>query len=534
MFDIIIKNGQIVDGSGESAFYGDVAIKDGKIAKIAPVINEVAAEIIDATGLQVTPGLIDTHSHSDSSVYAGSDCYNYLEQGVTTQIAGQCGSSLAPFYDGLKNKHGLTPEEYDVWSVKGKSPTTFMEAAEKASLGTNVAYFIGHSAIRGKVLGYSNQAPTAEQLETMKAYVKEAMEVGFLGLSTGLVYVPSVYATTEEIIELAKVMKPYGGTYVSHIRGEGNNVLSAVQEAIRIGEEAGTSVFISHLKVIGKQNEGTSKRLLQEIDNANERGVITHADQYPYTAGAAPLSSQIPPKFIVGGFPALLERLQDPAIRKQILYSIFNEAGEFGSGILHAGFDGTIIGAAKKTPEYVGKTIGQIAKEEGKEPIDVLSDILIANNAVVGGYYFNQCVPDLMNIMAHPRVFCGSDTSDYPDERYDHEHVGNGHPRGYATMIRRLELVRDFRMRTMEQSIRNVTREPALVLGLGAHGLLKEGWDANVAVMDYDRLHASADYTHPHRKNVGIHYVLVNGKVAVRDGEAIPGVRAGKLLKRQR
>ena len=534
MFDILIKNGQIVDGSGESAFYADVAIKDGKIVKIARSIDEPAVEVIDATGLQVTPGLIDTHSHSDSSVYTGSDCYNYLEQGVTTQIAGQCGSSLAPFYDGLKNKHGLSPEEYAVWSEKGKTPTIFMEEAEKASLGTNVAYFIGHSAIRGKVLGYSDKGPTPEQLETMKAYVKEAMEVGFIGLSTGLVYVPSVYSTTEEIIELAKVMKLYGGTYVSHIRGEGNNVLPAVQEAIRIGEESGVPVFISHLKVMGKQNEGVSKVLLQEIDDANERGVITHADQYPYTAGAAPLSSQIPPKFIVGGFPALLERLQDPAIRQQILYSIFNEVDEFESAIFHAGFDGTLIGSAKLTPEYVGKTIGQIAREEGKEPIDALSDILIANNAVVGGYYFNQCVPDLMNIMAHPRVFCGSDTSDYPDDRYDHEHVGNGHPRGYATMVRRLELVRDFRLRTMEQSIRNVTREPAVVLGLGDHGLLKEGWDANVTIMDYDKLHATADYIHPHRKNVGIHYVLVNGKVAVRNGDAIPGVRCGKILKRQR
>ena len=211
----------------------------------------------------------------------------------------------------------------------------------------------------------------------------------------------------------------------------------------------------------------------------------------------------------------------------------FNESDEFESAILHAGFDGTLIGSAKLTPEYVGKTIGQIAQEEGKEPIDVLSDILIANNAVAGGYYFNQSVPDLMNIMAHPRVFCGADNSDYPDEHFDHEHKGNGHPRGYASMVRRLELVRDFRMRTMEQSIRNVTYEPAQVLKLGDHGLLKEGWDANVCVMDYDRLHARADYIHPHRKNEGIHYVLVNGKVAVRDGDAIPGVRSGKILKRQ-
>jgi len=533
MFDILIKNGQIVDGSGTPAFYGDIAIKDGKIVKIAAEISEPAAEVIDAAGLQVTPGLIDTHSHSDASVYVGNDCYNYLEQGVTTQIAGQCGSSMAPFHDGLRDKHALTPEKYAIWSEKGKTPTTFMAAAEEASLGTNVAYFIGHGTIRAKVMGFSDAAPSPEQLETMKAYVKEAMEAGFLGLSTGLVYAPSVYATTEEIIELAKVMVPYGGIYVSHVRGEGRNVLNAVREAIQIGEEGGVPVFISHLKVMGKQNQGTSKFLLQEIDDAVARGVTTWADQYPFTASSAPLASQIPPKYHVGGYPALLQRLQDPVIRQQILHSIFHESEEFESGILYAGFEGTLIGKAEHTPEYMGKTVSQIAAEEGKEPFDALCDILIANNAVVGGYYFNQCVPDMFNIMAHPRVFCGSDTGNYA-KRYDHEHVGNGHPRAYATMVRRLELVRDYRMRSMEASIRNVTREPAEALGLGDHGLLREGWDANVCIMDYERLHATADYTHPHRKNIGIHWVLVNGKVAVRDGDAVSGVRNGKTLKRCR
>lgn len=193
-----------------------------------------------------------------------------------------------------------------------------------------------------------------------------------------------------------------------------------------------------------------------------------------------------------------------------------------------------MVGSAKNTPEYVGKTIAQIAEEEGKEPIDALSDFLIANEAVAGGYYFNQCVPDLFRIMAHPRVFCGSDMEDYPDARFDHEQPGNGHPRGYASMVRRLELVRDFRMRSMEQSIRNLSYDPAQALGLGEHGLLKEGWDANICVMDYERLHACADYAHPHRKNIGIHYVLVNGQIAVRNGVAIPGVRCGKVLKRCR
>lgn len=531
MYDILIRNGQIVDGSGDAAFYGDLAIKDGKIARIAPKIEGDAAEIIDATGLQVTPGLIDSHSHSDSSVFSGSDCHNYLEQGVTTQIAGQCGSSVAPFYEELRYKKRLTPEQYAEWSEKAATPSAFMKAAEEASLGTNVAYFIGHTALRANAMGFSDAEPTEEQMNTMKRNLVDAMEAGFLGYSSGLVYAPSVYAKTEELIELAKTMAPYHGMYVSHVRGEGNNGVEAVREAIRIGEEGGVPVFISHLKVMGMHNEGDSWKLLGEIDSANARGVPTYADQYPYTVGSAPLSSQVPPKYLVGGTEAMLERFRDPEVRQQILYSIFHEAGEFESGIYHAGFDGSLIITAKKTPEYVNKTIGQIARAEGKEPIDALCDVLIANDGVVQGVYFNQCASDLIRIMAHPKVFCGSDTSDRADQRKDPEHVGGGHPRGTGTMVRRLELVRDFRLRSMEESIRNVTYDTAQALRLGEQGLLKEGWDANVCIMEYDRLHAQADFEHPYRRNIGIHYVLVNGAVAVRDGIVL-GVRNGKVLKR--
>ena len=316
MYDILIKNGLIVDGSGKPAYYGDVAIKDGKIAKIAPKIDQPAGEVIDATGLQVTPGFIDNHSHSDDSVFTGSDSYNYLEQGVTTQIAGQCGSSPAPYAEGSMSDEGLSPEEFQARIEKARTPASFMKAAEQASFGTNMAFFIGQGALREKVLGYSDTPPNARQMKTMQDDLVEAMEAGYLGVTSGLVYAPSVYASTEELIELVKVMEPYGGIYASHIRGEGDNVLRSVQEAIRIGEEGKVPVLISHLKVMGKHNEGTSQLLLKEIDDANARGVTVWADQYPYTASSAPLSSQIPPKYLVGGIPALLERLQDPAIRQ--------------------------------------------------------------------------------------------------------------------------------------------------------------------------------------------------------------------------
>ena len=532
MFDILIKNGQIVDGSGGPAFYGDIAVKDGKIAKIAPVIEAEAAEIIDAAGKQVTPGFIDNHSHSDESVFTGSNSYNYLEQGVTTQVAGQCGSSPAPYAESTISRGDLSEEEYQSRVEKARTPASFMKAAEEQTFGTNMAFFIGQGALREKVLGYSDAVPTAEQMKTMQDDLIEAMEAGFLGVSSGLVYAPSVYASTEELIELSKVMEPYGGIYASHIRGEGDNVLRSVQEAIRIGEEAKVPVLISHLKVMGKHNEGNGQKLLKEIDDANARGVTVWADQYPYTASSAPLSSQIPPKYLVGGIPALLERLQSPEIRQQILHSIFHEVDEFESAIYSAGFDGTLIVEGAKTPQYVNKTVGQIAKEEGKEPIDVLAEVLIANDGIMQGIYFNQCASDLLRIMGHPKVFLGSDWSDYPDEMVDPETAGNGHPRGSASTVRRLELVRDFRLRTMEESVKNLTYDTAQAMNLPEHGLLKEGWDANICVLEYDKLHATADFAHPYRKSQGIHDVLVNGKLAVREGKVL-GVRAGKILKRK-
>lgn len=533
MYDILIKNGLIVDGSGKPAYYGDVAVLNGKIAKIAPSIDESAREIVDASGLQVTPGFIDNHSHSDDSVFTGSDSYNYLEQGVTTQIAGQCGSSPAPYAEGSMNSEGLSAEEFQSRIEKARTPASFMNAAEQATFGTNMAFFIGHGALREKVLGYSDAAPSAQQMKTMQDDLVEAMEAGFLGVSSGLVYAPSVYASTEELIALVKVMEPYGGIYASHIRGEGDNVLRSVQEAIRIGEEGKAPVLISHLKVMGKHNEGLSQLLLKEIDDANARGVTVWADQYPYTAGSAPLASQIPPKYLVGGIPVLLERMQDPTIRQQILHSIFHEVDVFESAIYSAGFDGCLIVDASKTPEYVNKTIGQIAKEQVKEPIDVLAEVLIANQGRMQGVYFNQCASDLLRIMAHPKVFLGSDWSDYDDIRVDPEQPGGGHPRGTASTVRRLELVRDFRLRTMEESIKNLTFDTAQAMNLPEHGLLKEGWDANVCILDYDRVHATADYAHPYRKSEGIHYVLVNGVVAVRHGKAL-GIRAGKVLKRKK
>jgi len=532
MYDVLIKNGLIVDGSGSPAYKGNIAVKDGIIAAIGPDVDGKAEMVLDAKGLEVAPGFIDSHSHSDSSALFGSSSYNYLEQGVTLQVAGQCGTSRTPFSEEnmTRIKALLTEDEYEMFREKCATPATFMKAAEEAKTGTNMAYFIGHNALRNKVIGAGDEKASKEQIAQMQDYIKQAMEAGYLGYSSGLVYTPSVYGDTAELTELAKALVPYNGIYVSHIRGEGDHGIDSVKEAIKIGEDSGSKVMISHIKVMGKKNEGNSEILLKLIDEANARGVDVCADQYPYNASSAPLHSQIPPKYLVGGIPEMLKRLPDPEYRKNVLYSMFNEVDEFESAIYSAGFEGSLIVGARLTPQYVNKTIAQVAEEEGKTPIDAMCDMLLANEGIMQGIYFNQSASDMIRLMAHPKVFCGSDTSDKPDERIDFEKVGAGHPRGTATMVRRLELVRDFRLRSMEESIKNVTSDTAQALGIKGISLLKEGYPADITVFKYDELHAVADYAHPHRACKGIYWVFVNGKMAVANGRAT-GLRAGRVLK---
>lgn len=533
MYDLILKNGLIVDGTGAPGFVGDVAVRDGKIARIAKCIDESAKETIDVSGLVVSPGFIESHTHSDPRVFIGTDSVNFLEQGSTTQIAGNCGSHPAPFYDGAmqSNRNRTPPEEFAKWIEKAKTPTSFMAAAKEQTYGTNFAFLMGHGALRGNVMGYTPGKANEEQLAKMKAYLQEAMEAGYLGMSTGLVYAPSVYADADEIAEIASVMAPYGGIYASHIRGEADTVEEAVDEAITIGKKAGVPVHISHLKVMGKHNEGKSAALLQKIDDANAAGHQVTADQYPFNASAATMSSQIPPKYLVGGKAVWLKKLEDPEIRKQINYSIFHETEEFSSGIYTAGWDGAMITRPLHTHQYANMTIGEIAKAEGKEPIDVYCDLLIANEGDMAGMYFNQNGSDILRIMAHPKVFCGSDNSDYQGERPDPETKGGFHPRALASMPRRLELCRDFRLRSLEDSIHSITGAPAKIFGLKDRGELKEGNPADITVFDYSRVHANATYEYPYRRNDGIEYVFVNGQLALKHG-VTTGVRAGQILTR--
>lgn len=531
MYDLLIKNGTVIDGTGAPRFRADVAVKDGVIAKIAKTITEPAKREIDASGLFVTPGFIDVHTHSDGTVFkADSTGYNHLEDGSTTELAGQCGAMAAPYYGEFDPSCGISKEEY---AKICESYTSYFEYIDSIPHGLNLAVFAGQGPIRGKVMGFGAGTPNEEQLQQMRDLMREAMECGALGFSTGLVYTPSVFAGTEELIEIAKVAKEYGGVYTTHIRGEGNQLKDSIEEALVIGRASGIPVNISHIKVIGHHNEGNSADIVKYIEENQKAGMTITADQYPFTGGSAPLISQIPPKYLTDGKVEGLRKLAESAeLRKQAEWSIFNEYDEFESNIYSAGYEGCLIAGAYKTEDAIGKTLAQIAEEQGKTPFDACIDLLAANEGIVQGIYFAQNDSDLLHFLKQPWVMAGSDWSDYRAV-VDSEKKGGSHPRGMATMVHRLELIRDNGLWSLEDAIYRMTGMPSEVYGLPMIGKLQEGKHADITIFDYQKIKSNADYDHPYRRNEGIEYVVVNGGVAVEHG-AFTGLKNGHVLRMKR
>lgn len=532
MLDILIKNGLVADGTGRSAYRADVAIKDGKILRIAPVINLEAEKTIDAAGLVVAPGFIDFHSHGDMYAIFGSDGYNLLEQGVTTEIAGHCGDSAAPSrpgqYDELKSF--LPAELVDAVSEATRDFDAFDGFMTKARLGPNIALFVGHGSVRGRVMGFSGARPSPEQMGEMKDWVRRAMEFGCVGMSSGLIYPPSVYGDQRELTELCSIVAQYGGVYASHIRGEGDTVVEAVSEAIAIGEDSGCDVIISHHKICGKHNEGKSETTLRLIEEANARGkIVVRADQYPFLAGQSALVAALPPGFATEGIPALVKRLSDPAFRAEVTAEL--KKPSTGSLIKESGFDGALVLTAPAEPELVGKTIGEIARERGADEYEVMYDIIVKNSAAPSMAYSHICEPDMMRILAKPYVMAGAD-SGHNIARFARDARCGAHPRAMSTFPKHLRLVRENGLFPLEKAVERITAMPARAAHLADTGMLLEGYRADICVFDWNNVGETNDFIHPYAKNKGIGWVIVNGAIAVENGD-YDGARPGKLLKRR-
>lgn len=526
MYDLIIKNGTVVDGAGSPRYNADIAVTDGKIVAIKNAIS-VETEttmVIDAKGLVIAPGFIDNHSHSDLLVLCDNSGYNMLEQGITTEITGMCGLGLAPASPGLLKYVGgeaIYKERTDL-IMSLLDHASLFNTIGKMDTGTNIVFNVAHGAIRIAVMGFENRKPTDSEMSKMKELVREGMDSGAIGLSTGLIYPPGVYTLEDEIVELCKVVVEYGGRYYTHIRNESHNVIEAVKEAIRIGEKAGIPVIISHHKIAAKDNWGASLETLRLIDEANSKGIEVSADMYPYNAGATYLKTALPPKYSTQGTEVLVEMLKDKSIRQEVREGILGDRTSFENLVLNCGFENIRV-IMSGYPNAEGKTIAQYAAEIGADPFDVMFDVIIKSEGNAFGVFTMMSDEDIERIMVHPSVMYGTDGMVVTKGL-------SSVPRAYGTFPRILgRYVREKKLLPLEEAVRKMTSLPASKAGLLEKGLIKPGFDADLVIFNPETIIDRSELNNIAAKNEGIAYVLVNGRIAVKDN-AVTGIKAGRVI----
>lgn len=524
-YDVLIKNGFVLDGAGNPWFHADLGIVGEQIATIGK-LKENAKTIIDAKDLFVSPGFIDMHSHSDYSLLIDNKVESMIRQGVTTEVVGLCGGSAAPmnkevrsYRDVYMRKDVGNDFKFD-WVTMGD----YINKIENNGISFNVVPLVGHGTIRQNVMGFENRNPTKNELLEMKKLVDEAMKDGAFGISTGLSYTPAYYAKTEEIIELTKVVSKYNGIYVSHVRSEADDVIKSVKEAIEIGEKANVPIEISHLKASGEENWGKTVQLLKIIEDTRRRGVDITFDQYPYIATSTNLAAFLPDWANEGGLEKLLQRLKSPEIRNKIKNS------PPGPATPTKNWDRVSIVFSKKHPNYEGKTISDVAKIEGKEVMDTVFDIIIEEEGQIGVVAFSLSEDDVKRVMSSPYGMVGSDGSAVAPVGI----LGKGkpHPRYYGTFPRVLgHYARDEGVLVLQEAVRKMTSASTQRLHLEDRGLLKKGFKADVVVFNFERIKDEATFTNPHKFPSGIPYVLVNGTIVINNYQHT-GALPGKVLKR--
>lgn len=528
-FDILIKNGKVIDGSGNPWYAADVGIRGDRIVAIGRLHDAKAKRVIDASGMVVAPGFIDTLGQSEMSLLIDSRSVSKLSQGITSEITGE-GGSIAP-QDAL-TLAALQPalEPYHL-KVDWTDLHGYFQRLEKNGTPLNIGTYVGAAQVREAVLGDANRAPTPEELEKMRVLVADAMRQGAFGISTALIYPPGHYAKTEELIELAKVVSQYGGVYASHMRSEGQSEVGAIEEALRIGREAHVPVEIFHLKVIGQPRWGSMPKIVAMIQAARDSGQDVTANMYPYVAGGTALASSLPPWVADGGLNKLLERLGDPAIRTKIRQELAAEHSDWENLYLGSGGPSGVLVASvvnKDLKQFTGKTVAEIATSQKKDPLDALFDFILADKGQTGALYFIANEDDLQYGLKQPWTSIGLDAPETSLDGLLFE--PHGHPRAFGSMPRFLgHYVRDLKLMPLEQAVRKITSLPAQRQGLVDRGLLKEGFFADITVFDPSTIADKATYTEPAQLSQGVKFVLVNGQLEFADGQ-LTGVKAGKPL----
>ncbi len=529
-YDLLIHKGHIIDGTGSPWYTGDVAIQGGRIAAVGPLLAVSAADTIDATGMVVAPGFIDMLGQSELTILVNPHLPSKIFQGITTEFTGE-GGSVAPLNDRIVAADRLSYDHYKIspdWRTLGQ----YFARLERQGIGINVGDYVGATQVRRMVLGDDDRQPTADELAKMKSLVADAMRDGAVGLSTSLQYPPAPYAKTEELIALASEAARFGGIYATHMRSESKDILSALDEAIRIGHEAKLPVEIWHLKVAGKSNWGRMGQVVAKIDSARRAGVDLAADTYAYTAWFNSLSAMVPPWAHDGGTTKLIERLRDPTARRRIRRDMRTaDSWENNEWQDIRGPDAILIGAVQNPAllPLQGKTLAEIARQKKADPIDALLDLLIEDQAYTYVAVFGMAEPDVVLALKQPWVSINNDSQGTaPDGILGQEHP---HPRAYGTFPRILrKYVREEKQLSLEDAIRKFSSLPAQRMHLADRGVLKAGMWGDIVVFDPAQVRDLATFAKPNQLSEGMRWVLVNGVPVIAAGKPT-GKLPGKVLR---
>ncbi|MEB3103150.1 N-acyl-D-amino-acid deacylase family protein [Ferviditalea candida] len=529
MFDLVIRNGTIIDGSGKDGFIGDIAVQDESIVGIGRIEEQGIIEI-DGTGMIVCPGFIDAHTHSDLSLLERPECSEKITQGVTTEILGNCGFSVAPIakvpaVQSFRSYSGpVLGYPNREWSWESYSDYLSTVAAAKPAV--NFASLIGHGTLRAVVMGFDNRKPTEQELERMAALLDESMQQGALGLSTGLVYVPGTYSDEDELIALARVVVSHGGIYATHLRNQADGLVDSVEETIRVGMQSGVAIHISHHKTVGERNQGLVHQTLSLLDETMEKGIFTSSDMYPYLSGSTTMAALLPAWLLEGGIDRMIERLSDPQIRKRAANDIELGIEGWENRLEVIGFHNVIVNSfqTEANKKFQGLSLKEVAQLRDEAVLECMFNLLIEENGEINVLLKNSTEADLQEVLRHPRTVVGSDglfSGDTP------------HPRLYGTFPRVLHrYAAELNALSLTEAIHKMTGLTSEIFHLGKVGFLRSGFRADIVVFDPQEIKDLATFEHPKVFSSGIKHVVVGGKLALQDG-SITGVRNGCALIRQ-
>ncbi|MGH7490902.1 MAG: N-acyl-D-amino-acid deacylase family protein [bacterium] len=531
-YDLVVRNGKIYDGSGAPSFVGAVAINADTIAAVGELANAAGRVEIDAKGMAIAPGFINMLSWATETLLVDGRSQSDIRQGVTLEVFGE-GWSLGPLNASMKKE--IVEQQGDIkYEIKWTTLGEYLNHLVERGIATNVASFVGATTVRIHVLGYENRAPNAQEMEQMRALVRQAMAEGALGVGASLIYAPAFYARTEELVELCKIAAGYGGMYISHVRSEGNRLLEAVDELIHIARRANIPAEIYHLKAAGRNNWEKLEAVIQKVESARAEGVHITADMYTYTAGATGLDAAMPPWVQEGGFQAWKQRLRNPAIRKRIEREMITPTDQWENLLIAAGAEKTLLVGFKSEAlkPLTGKTLAEVAEMRGKSPAETAMDLVIEDDSRVETVYFLMSENNIMKQIRLPWVsFCSDAESMSPEGVFLKQ---NPHPRAYGNFARLLgKYVREENLISLEEAVRRLTSLPAANLGLAKRGALQAGNYADVVVFDADKVIDHATFEQPHQFSAGVVHVFVNGTQVLKDGEHT-GALPGKVVRRAR